>query len=195
VSSHVPGFRPRHGLLHWAMLAWAHHSHVGPGVDWAKKGPRVGLTGSCFMYNYTRLLDALLSRLPNPRCGVSPPHTPHAGPACPHRGERKSLKGHQLASMTWLRWYTTTTRCSSRRYPRTSCVAIGVGYTQRWWASSHPRRGANAEAWPGKRKVVRIGRFERRRKYVQLRGWFTQATQLKTRELLLIGALFFISPL
>jgi hypothetical protein len=54
VLAHVSGFRPRHGLLHWVMPARAHLSRAGPGLDQVKKnGPWAGLTGSCFMYNYS----------------------------------------------------------------------------------------------------------------------------------------------
>ena len=41
VLSYVPGVRPRHGLLLWAVLAWARSS---PG--WAKNGLWAGPTGS-----------------------------------------------------------------------------------------------------------------------------------------------------
>jgi hypothetical protein len=51
MPAHVPGQRPRHDLLHWAVLARAHPIHAGPGVNRAKKnGPRAGLTGPCLMY-------------------------------------------------------------------------------------------------------------------------------------------------
>jgi hypothetical protein len=37
VSAHVPGQRPRHDLLHWAVPARAHSILVGPGANRAKK--------------------------------------------------------------------------------------------------------------------------------------------------------------
>jgi hypothetical protein len=37
VPAHVLGFRLKHGRLHWAVLARAHHPHARPGVDRAKK--------------------------------------------------------------------------------------------------------------------------------------------------------------
>jgi hypothetical protein len=37
VPAHVPGQRPRHGLLHWVVPARAHSIRVGPGANRAKK--------------------------------------------------------------------------------------------------------------------------------------------------------------
>jgi hypothetical protein len=37
VPAHVPGQRPRHDLLHWAVRAWAHPIRAGPGANRAKK--------------------------------------------------------------------------------------------------------------------------------------------------------------
>jgi hypothetical protein len=37
VPAHMPGFRPRHDLLHWVVPARAHPSRAGPGVDRDKK--------------------------------------------------------------------------------------------------------------------------------------------------------------
>jgi hypothetical protein len=37
VPAHVPGQRPRHGLLHWAVPARAHPIRAGPGANRAKK--------------------------------------------------------------------------------------------------------------------------------------------------------------
>jgi hypothetical protein len=37
MPAHMPGFQSRHCLLYWVVLARAHHSRAGPGVDQAKK--------------------------------------------------------------------------------------------------------------------------------------------------------------
>jgi hypothetical protein len=54
VPSHVPGFRPRHKLLHWAVLAWTHHSRTASDMDRAKKEPRARALCTTIAESWTR---------------------------------------------------------------------------------------------------------------------------------------------
>lgn len=97
--AHVPGFRPKHDLLHWTVLAQTHHSRVGPGVDRAKKGPRAGSTGSCFMYNYSHWECGKLcfreyrrvSKKPTCTRGCRLPPLTAASQTRPHHGQRDAV--------------------------------------------------------------------------------------------------------